>query len=309
MARRRTSHQKKHQGEHHRAHRKGSYYIPAPSYWPIIGSIGLFCMLFGAANWLHGKAFAPYLTILGALVLIFMIYGWLSTVIRENQAGVYTTAQNDRSFRWGMAWFIFTEVCFFGAFFAALFYARLVSVPTLGGEGSRIMTHLLLWPSFQATWPVYHNPNPTSFVGPKSSMEAWGIPALNTLILLSSGVTITIAHWGLVRRDRLQLIIFQILTIVLGIAFLAMQIHEYGTAYTTKGLRLNSGIYGTTFFMLTGFHGLHVTLGTIMLCVILLRIIKRHFTPKNQFGFEAVSWYWHFVDVVWLGLFIFVYWW
>ncbi|MGB6976650.1 MAG: cytochrome c oxidase subunit 3, partial [Gammaproteobacteria bacterium] len=170
------------------------------------------------------------------------------------------------------------------------------------------MTHYLLWPNFEGNWPVFANPNPQTFVGPSSIMDTWGIPALNTLILLSSGVTITIAHWGLVRKNHLQLVIGQALTIILGITFLCMQAHEYGIAYTEKGLKLSSGIYGTTFFMLTGFHAMHVTLGTIMLSVIFYRILKRDFTPHNHFAFVAVSWYWHFVDVVWLGLFIFVYW-
>lgn len=290
-------------------HHKGSYYLPAPSFWPIIGSIGLFTMLFGAANWLHGKAFGPYMFIIGAFILIGMMVGWFGTVIRENQKGLYDDPLMDRSFRWGMVWFIFSEVCFFGAFFGALFYARLFAVPMLGGESGGPMTHYLLWPAFQAGWPVFHNPDPSLFVAPKSVMETWHIPALNTLILLTSGATITVAHWGLIRQNRFQLIIFQIATVLLGIAFLSLQAHEYGIAYTLKGLKLSSGIYGTTFFMLTGFHALHVTLGTIMLIVILVRILKGHFTPKNQFAFQAVSWYWHFVDVVWLGLFFLVYWW
>lgn len=290
-------------------HQKGSYYLPEPSHWPLVGSIAIFCMVWGAANWLHGKWFGPYLLFVGGCILITMMVGWFGTVIRESQAGLYNTTQMDRSFRWGMLWFIFSELCFFGVFFGALFYSRSFVVPWLGGWGSGEMTHILLWPGFHGGWPVYHNPDPSSFVAPKSVMDTWGIPALNTLILLSSGVTITIAHWGLVRKDRLQLIVFQIFTVLLGITFLCMQAHEYGEAYMDKGLKLSSGIYGTTFFMLTGFHAIHVTLGTIMLCVILGRILKGHFTPEHQFAFEAVSWYWHFVDVVWLGLFIFVYWW
>jgi cytochrome c oxidase subunit 3 len=292
-------------------HPKGSYYLPEPSHWPIVGSIGVTTLLWGAANWLHGHVFGPYMFFSGALILAFMMFGWFSTVIGENQAGIYNTKQMDRSFRWGMVWFIFSEVMFFSAFFGALFYSRTFVVPWIGGvgAGSGPMTHYLIWPAFQATWPVYKNPDYTQFIGPKAVMDTWGIPAINTLILLTSGVTITIAHWGLVKRDRLQLIIFQTLTVLLGITFLMMQAHEYGIAYTEKGLKLSSGIYGTTFFMLTGFHAAHVTIGTIMLIVMLCRILKGHFNPKDQFAFEAVSWYWHFVDVVWLGLFIFVYWW
>ena len=139
-------------------------------------------------------------------------------------------------------------------------------------------------------------------------MEAWGLPTLNTLILLTSGVTVTWAHWALKKMNRSQLILGLLLTVVLGITFLCLQAFEYGHAYEELGLSLDSGIYGTTFFMLTGFHGAHVTLGTIMLMVILVRAIKGHFSPHNHFAFEGVAWYWHFVDVVWLFLYIFVYW-
>ena len=139
-------------------------------------------------------------------------------------------------------------------------------------------------------------------------MPAWGVPALNTAILLTSGVTITIAHWGLLKNKRPQLILGLAATVALGVLFLYFQVEEYAHAMHDLNLTLASGIYGSTFYMLTGFHGAHVTLGTIMLFVILLRCIKGHFTPEHHFGFEAVAWYWHFVDVVWLGLFVFVYW-
>ncbi len=284
------------------------YYLPEPSGWPIIGSIGLFCLLFGAAHWLHHSMIGPVLFLFGACVLIFMIVGWFRKVINENEAGLLSSKQMERSFRWGMIWFIFSEVVFFGAFFGTLFYSRVFSVPWLGGEGHGVLTHLLLWPNFQPTWPLLQNPNPALFVGPKSVMETWGIPALNTLILLSSGVTITIAHWGIIQDKRGQTIAFQTLTVILGITFLFMQAHEYAIAYTEKRLTLESGIYGTTFFMLTGFHALHVTVGTIMLITILGRLLRGHFDSRHHFAFEAAAWYWHFVDVVWLGLFIFVYW-
>ena len=140
-------------------------------------------------------------------------------------------------------------------------------------------------------------------------MEAWGIPALNTaLLLLTSGVTITIAHWGLLKNNRRQLIIGLIMTIALGMTFLGFQIFEYAHAYSELNLKLTTGAYGSTFFMLTGFHGFHVTVGTLMLIVILGRSIAGHFTAEHHFGFEGVAWYWHFVDVVWLLLFILVYW-
>ncbi|EKD73936.1 MAG: hypothetical protein ACD_45C00136G0002 [uncultured bacterium] len=285
-----------------------AYYLPSPSSWPIKGSVALICVLAGFANWLHGEWFGPYLFGLGILILFYTIYGWFGTVIRENRAGLLQNPQVDRSFRWAMCWFIFSEVMFFGAFFGALFFVRVISVPSLSGSGSDIVSHLLLWPSFKATWPLIANPDPATYMAPQSVMETWGIPAINTLILLSSGATVTVAHWALLKDRRKTMLLGQLATILLGMSFLFLQGHEYTIAYLEKGLTLGSGIYGTTFFMLTGFHGLHVTIGTIGLCVILYRMLKRDFTPHNHFAFEAVSWYWHFVDVVWLLLFVFVYW-
>jgi cytochrome c oxidase subunit III len=240
--------------------------------------------------------------------LFYVMYGWFGTVIRENRQGLLDNHQVDHSFRLGMCWFIFSEVMFFSAFFGALFFIRVFVVPALAGQTSHIMTHLALWPGFKATWPLLVNPGSGQFVGPESVMETWGIPAINTGLLLSSGVTITIAHWNLIKKNRKIMILFQIFTIALGIAFLCLQAHEYTVAYLEKGLTLGSGIYGTTFFMLTGFHGMHVTIGTIGLCVILYRMLVGDFTPQNHFAFEGIAWYWHFVDVVWLFLFIFVYW-
>ncbi|QKT03291.1 cytochrome c oxidase subunit 3 [Ectothiorhodospiraceae bacterium 2226] len=281
----------------------GGYYVPQPSHWPLVGSIALFFLALGLVNTLHDATAGPWLMLIGAAILIYMLFGWFGTVIRESLSGFYND-QVDRSFRWGMSWFIFSEVMFFAAFFGALFYVRMWVLPWLGGEPNNEMTHLLLWPQFEAAWPT---------AGPGLAQDfeiigAWGIPALNTLILLTSGVTITIAHWGLKENNRRKLITWLAATIALGLVFLGFQAYEYAHAYQDLNLTLQSGIYGSTFFMLTGFHGLHVTLGAIMLIVILARSIKGHFTPKNHFGFEAVAWYWHFVDVVWLFLFIFVYW-
>ena len=284
-----------------------SYYLPNPSAWPLIGSIALFCIMFGGINWLHHETFGPYLFATGFSILIFMMFGWFSTVIRESRSGLYD-AQVDRSYRWGMAWFIFSEVMFFSAFFGALFYVRMWAVPWLAGEDGYNVNVYLIWQNFKAQWPLFQNPNNDVFVAAKSVMNTWGLPALNTLILLTSGVTITIAHWGLVKNKRKQLIIGLFFTILLGVTFLFCQAHEYMEAYFEKGLTLSSGIYGTTFFCLTGFHGLHVTIGTLMLIVIFFRCCFGHFDKDHQFAFEAVSWYWHFVDVVWLFLFVFVYW-
>lgn len=282
------------------------YYVPEHSYWPIIGSIGLFTLVVGGVNVLHQHEYGWFVFLAGALLIAFMMFGWFGTVIHESRQGLYSP-QLDRSFRWGMMWFIFSEVMFFGAFFGALFYARMLAVPWLGGLGDKSSSHML-WENFQAIWPLLKNPNPTEFVGPYKAMGAWGIPALNTLILLSSGATVTVAHFALKNDQRKKLILALLATILLGFTFLTFQAYEYHHAYTEMGLKLNSGIYGTTFFMLTGFHGAHVTIGTIMLTVILIRCIRGHFTPEKHFGFEATAWYWHFVDVVWLMLFVFVYW-
>lgn len=287
------------------AHAQGSYYVPHGSHWPIVGSIGLTSLLVGVASYLNGAGVGSMLMIAGLIITLIMIFGWFGAVIGESQAGLYN-AQVDQSFRWGMFWFIFSEIMFFAAFFGALFYARQLSVPWLGGED--VQTHAQLWGDFQATWPLLSPPDSSLYDVPKHAMPAWGIPALNTAILLSSGATITWAHWGLKENKRNHLILGLLATVVLGFIFLGFQAYEYGHSYSELNLKLTSGIYGSTFFMLTGFHGLHVTIGAIMLTVMLVRSIRGHFTPKHHFAFEAAAWYWHFVDVVWLGLFIFVYW-
>ena len=280
----------------------GGYYLPAPSHWPIVGSVGMFLMLFGFASFLHGSS--SLIMIAGAAIIVFMLFGWFGTVINESLSGKYNS-QVDMSFRMGMGWFIFSEVMFFAAFFGALFYARMWAIPWLGGSSNNVMTHELLWPAFEAVWPTN---GPGEVGGEYQVMGAWGIPAINTLILLSSGVTLTWAHWGLKKADRTQLVLGLMATVALGFLFLGLQAYEYYHAYHELNLKLTSGMYGSTFFMLTGFHGLHVTLGATMLLIILLRAMKGHFTAEHHFAFEAVAWYWHFVDVVWLGLFVFVYW-
>ncbi|MCW9004489.1 MAG: cytochrome c oxidase subunit 3, partial [Gammaproteobacteria bacterium] len=212
-----------------------------------------------------------------------------------------------RSFRQGMFWFITSEVSFFATFFGCLYYFRNISLPWLGGEGQLGVSNIL-WEGFTYTWPLVNLPDVTNYTQLIEPMGAGGIPAYNTIILLSSGVTVTWAHWGLKKDNRAQLVWGLIATIALGMIFFALQAYEYYHAYTELGLTLNSGIYGSTFYMLTGFHGFHVTLGTIMLMVICARSMKGHFTEENHFAFEGVAWYWHFVDVVWLGLYLFVYW-
>lgn len=273
------------------------YYVPSPSKWPIIGSTALFFMGFGAAFTMNKMPLGYGMLITGLAILAFLIYGWFREVALESEAGKYK-AQEDKSFRWSMGWFIFSEVMFFASFFGALFYMRTLSVPWLAGADQE-----LLWPGFSGGWPTAGPGFDEKF----TPMGAWGIPAINTLLLLTSGVTLTFAHWALKKNDRGALKLWLFATIALGVTFLFFQVYEYSHAYSELNLKMTSGAYGSTFFMLTGFHGFHVTVGTIMLITIFFRCLSGHFKPEHHFGFEGVAWYWHFVDVVWLGLFIFVY--
>ena len=292
------------------------YYVPSESRWPIIGAVALGLIMIGLANIIKGAHIGHYIFVSGFLVLIYMMFGWFGHVVKESLQGL-NSAQMDRSYRCGMAWFIFSEIMFFAAFFGALFYIREFSVPWLAGEGARGAAGEFLWPSFSewwnsipsdTRWPLLSNPDSKAFPPPEHAMGAWGLPAINTFILLTSGATITWAHWGLLKSKKAHLVTGLTLTIALGILFLCLQTYEYIEAYHELGLTLDSGVYGSTFFMLTGFHGAHVTLGTIMLIVILVRSLKDHFRPDHHFAFESVAWYWHFVDVVWLLLFVLVYW-
>ncbi|MBL1263799.1 cytochrome c oxidase subunit 3 [Methylomicrobium sp. RS1] len=283
-----------------------AYYIPHKATWPIIGTVGLFIMLAGFANFLNGSSIGPGMMILGLLVFIFMLAGWFTLQSLESEYGMYNT-QVGISYRMGMMWFIFSEVMFFSVFFGALWYTRNLSVPWLA-EG---VTGEMLHKGFEAVWPTN---GPAHLLGGKPTpdgefepMGAWGLAFLNTLILLSSGVTCTWAHHGLLAGKRQQLIQGLIATVVLGFLFVGFQAYEYHEAYTEMGLTLGTGIYGSTFFMLTGFHGFHVCVGAIILSTVLFRSWRGHFKPENHFAFEAAAWYWHFVDVVWLGLFVFVY--
>jgi len=284
-------------------HAEDSYYVPHGSKWPIVGSLGMITMLASAASWMNGSPSAQWSFWLGMAILIFMMFGWFGTVIRESEAGMYNS-QVDESFRLGMTWFIFSEVMFFAVFFGTLFYVRALVVPWLGGEGSGASTNEVLWQGYMPVWPTN---GPDNVGGEFQTIPAFGIPFLNTLILLTSGLTITLAHHALKNEHRKLLVLWLAATVALGFTFIGFQAYEYYEAYSELGLTLGSGIYGATFFMLTGFHGMHVTLGAIMLTVIMFRCIKGHFKPNHHFAFEAVAWYWHFVDVVWLGLFIFVY--
>lgn len=294
------------------------YYVPASSPWPMLGSFILFILVLGAANLIQGHGVTDlsrglqsagaghfwWLFPLGLAGVFFLMWRWFGDTIRESLANM-NSAQMDRSYRQGMSWFIFSEVMFFAAFFGTLFYARWLAVPWLGGEGGHgSMTHEVLWPNFQAMWPLLTTPAGQH----TEAMSPWGLPFINTVLLLTSSVTLTYAHHALLQGQRGRQAGFLAVTFILGILFLSLQAYEYHHAYTEMGLTLKSGIYGSTFFMLTGFHGLHVTIGTLMLIIMFLRSIKGQLTPDNHFAFEAAAWYWHFVDVVWLFLFLTVYW-
>lgn len=293
------------------------YHVPDASPWPIAGALIMGALMLGAGNFIQthsdsgiphafgGAASAMAWLFPVAIFAVFcLMYVWFRDTVRESLAGMNST-QMDHSYRQGMSWFIFSEVMFFAAFFGALFYTRWLSVPWLGGEGSKHITHELLWPHFQALWPLVKTPDGRTL----EAMGAWGLPAINTAILLTSSLTVTLAHHALLKGNRGPQILWLLATVTLGVIFLSLQAYEYHHAWTEMGLTLSAGIYGSTFFMLTGFHGMHVTIGTIMLAVMLIRSLNpQHLTPNNHFAFEAAAWYWHFVDVVWLFLFICVYW-
>ncbi|RLA22030.1 MAG: cytochrome c oxidase subunit 3 [Gammaproteobacteria bacterium] len=283
---------------------KEVYYIPDPSPWPIIAALGIFTLLGGTVLWLYD--ITSMVMWVGLLIMSGLFYGWFGTVISESKSGAYN-AKVDASFRQGMFWFIASEVFFFLTFFGCLFYLRTITLPYLGGEGQLGKSNML-WEGFTYTWPLLQLPDATNYVQTKEAMGPWGLPLFNTLVLLTSGATITWAHWGLQNENRSQLVKGMAMTVGLGVLFLVCQAYEYMHAYEELDLQLDSGIYGSTFYMLTGFHGFHVTMGTIMLFVILVRSMKGDFSPKHHFAFEGVAWYWHFVDVVWVGLYIFVYW-
>jgi cytochrome c oxidase subunit 3 len=281
------------------------YFVPAPSRHPFMAAFGLLFVIYGAGQWINGHDWGAYCVAGGLLWWLGVLYQWFSDAIHESRAGLYSD-RVDASFRWSMAWFIFSEVMFFGAFFGALYWVRVHSVPELGN-----LEHALLWPDFKGLWPSVAGgatASPANIVEPFRTMSPWPLPTINTALLLTSGVTLTIAHHALRDNQRGKTIAFMWMTVLLGVVFLVCQGYEYYEAYHHLNLKLTSGVYGSTFFMLTGFHGFHVFLGMMMLLIITLRIQKGHFTPEHHFGFEGAAWYWHFVDVVWLGLYLIVYW-
>jgi cytochrome c oxidase subunit 3 len=286
------------------AQTQDKYFVPHDTRWPIVTSIGLFTLFAGVSVSLNGGDLGKWVAFGGMAIVLVMMFRWFGEVIGESEGGIYNP-QVDMSFRMGMGWFIFSEVMFFACFFGALWYTRNLTLPWLGGQGNNFFTNQLIWQGFENEWP---SNGPGNIGGDFLRMSGLGLPAINTAILLTSGVTLTIAHHALKDNKRTTLNIFLLLTFLLGFLFMGFQADEYIEAYQEMGLTLGSGIYGSTFFMLTGFHGLHVTLGAIMLAVVWLRCLKGHFTPERHFAFEGVAWYWHFVDIVWLILYIFVYW-
>ncbi len=275
------------------------YFVPGPSRWPLFAGMSLLVTMIGASGWVNGASWGPMVNIAGILATLLVLYFWFGDAIKESESGLYSK-RIDLSYRWSMSWFIFSEVMFFAAFFGALFYARAISMPWLGD-----LDHKVIWPDFAAQWG---NTGPAGVVDSFQTMGPFPIPTINTALLLLSGVTLTISHHALLAGKRSKTIVWLAATVLLGAIFMGFQVYEYMHAYSELNLKLTSGIYGSTFFMLTGFHGFHVTVGAIMLAVVLYRLMKGHFTPEHHFGFEGAAWYWHFVDVVWLGLYIVVYW-
>lgn len=275
------------------------YFVPGPSRWPLFGGVSMLTTMAGATGWVNDYAWGQYVCIAGILSMLVILYKWFGDAISESEGGMYNQ-RIDASFRWSMSWFIFSEVMFFGAFFGALFYARSISMPWLGD-----LDHKILWPDFAAQWG---NVGPAGTVQAFTTMTPFWIPTINTLLLLASGVTLTISHHALRAGHRGKTAFWLAGTVLLGAVFMGFQVYEYMHAYQDLNLKLTSGIYGSTFFLLTGFHGFHVTMGAIMLSVVLYRLMKGHFTADNHFAFEGAAWYWHFVDVVWLGLYVVVYW-
>ena len=281
------------------------YFVPDPSRHPALAALGLFFVILGAGQWINGADWGKYSLMAGMVIWLGVLFQWFSEAVSESEGGKYGH-KIDLSFRWSMSWFIFSEVMFFGAFFTALWWARMHSVPALGS-----LENAILWPDFKAVWPSVvagATASPAGIVEPFTTMTPFWLPTINTALLLTSGVTLTIAHHALIVGNRSKTILFMWMTVLLGIIFLLVQGYEYYHSYVDLNLKLSSGVYGSTFFMLTGFHGFHVFVGMLMLLFITLRLQKGHFTPERHFGFEGAAWYWHFVDVVWLGLYILVYW-
>ena len=294
------------------------YHLVNPSPWPVVGSIGAFMMAVGLIVWMKTHAAptetlfglrGPWLFAAGVAVTLFVMYGWWRDVIREAHGGDHTPVVR-LHLRYGMIMFIASEVMFFVAWFwayfdASLFPAAIEPLQITDAKGNVSQSREIIGMIDRnaltgGVWPPKATKDGVTF---QSTFNPWGLPLVNTLILLLSGTTVTWAHHALLNNDRKGLVRGLALTVVLGILFTVCQAYEYGHA----AFKFAGHIYGSTFFMATGFHGAHVIIGTIFLAVCLYRALRGHFTPKQHFGFEAAAWYWHFVDVVWLFLFICIY--
>ena len=291
------------------------YHLVDPSPWPVVGSLFAFIMAVGAIIWMKTHA-SPAATLLGTrgpwvfavgfLGVIYTMYMWWRDVIKEAHRGDHTPVVR-LHLRYGMIMFIASEVMFFVAWFWAyfdvsLFPAGVHPLPITQPDGSVVEGKDLIGMVQRNTLTGGHWP-PKPSENFQATFNPWGLPLVNTLILLLSGTTVTWAHHALLENNRKGLIYGLLLTVILGVIFTLCQAYEYGHA----AFKFSGHIYGATFFMATGFHGAHVIIGTIFLAVCLMRALKGHFTPTQHFGFEAAAWYWHFVDVVWLFLFICIY--
>ncbi len=301
-------------GAHAQQH---DYHLVNPSPWPLVGSTGGFLMAIGLINWMHDIFLGggPTIFLLGLAIVLYTMFGWWRDVIKEAHEGHHTPVVQ-LHYRYGMVLFIASEVMFFVAWFWAFFGAALY--PEAGGQafmlsGGEALTGDVALTAGYLEGVVMEGGQVARnyFTGaewPPAGIEVldpWHFPLINTVILLTSGTTVTWAHHALIHGDRQGLKWGLVLTIVLGLVFTAIQAYEYSIAPFEFG----GNIYGATFFMATGFHGFHVIVGTIFLVVCLLRALAGDFTPKQHFGFEAAAWYWHFVDVVWLFLFASIYVW
>ncbi len=265
------------------------YHLVNPSPWPVVGAVSAFVLAVGAVNWMHGASWGMAVTLLGLLGVLYTMFMWWRDVIIESKQGDHTPVVQ-LHLRYGMLLFIASEVMFFVAWFWAFFDASLFP-----GDSQQFAREA----ATGGVWP------------PKGVevFDPWHLPLLNTLILLTSGTTVTWAHHALLHNDRKGLIWGLSLTIALGVLFSIVQFYEYEHATFAFSRENGGNIYGSTFFMATGFHGFHVIVGTIFLAVCLFRAMRGDFTPEKHFGFEAAAWYWHFVDVVWLFLFACIYVW
>lgn len=271
------------------------YYVPPPSSYPVTVNLGLFILTLGFVLRLGEITSGIVPMLVGAAIVLYGIFGWVGKIICENETGKYHPWE-DRSFRVGMAYFIFSEIAFFGAFLMALMYVRAFALPDLASMDP----HFTLWPDFKGEWPSG---------GPKSQtftpLGAWGLPAANSILIIASSVSLMWARRGLLASNRGQMTAGLSIAIALGVAFLFQQAMEYRHA-AELGITLATGVYGTNLYMLTGVHGVHMLAGVIMLAVLLLRAFHGHFKPENRVGLDLVTWYWNFVVVI-PGLLVFIY--